>query len=69
MAQYGSTEWSISQGGFGGDLELDPVTGDLLLVQDTPGNPAATTQRITRLLLTNPRPLDVDGNPIGFPDD
>lgn len=66
---YGSVEFSISEGGYGGDFELDPVTSDLLLVIDQPGNPAATLQRLTRLLLTNPRPRDVDQNAIGLPDD
>lgn len=63
-------ELSISNGGYGGDFELDPNTGDLLLVEDTPGNPAATKQRLTRLLLTTPRSSDLGTNdPLGFPDD
>lgn len=38
---------------YGGDYSLTS-TGDLQLVKDQPGNPAATTQRIIFLLLTNP---------------
>lgn len=67
--QTGSVEWSIGQGGYGGDLEQDPITGDIKLVVDTVGNPAATLQRITRLILTTPRAFDSNLVAYGSGDD
>ncbi len=65
-----SVELGISNGGYGGDWQLDPVTADLLLVVDAPGNLTATTQRLTRLLFTTPRSFDLGTNqPLGAPDD
>ena len=68
-SSIGSVEWSIGNGGYGGDLDQDPVTGDVLLVVDTIGNPAATLQRITRLILTTPRAFNSNLVAYGSGDD
>lgn len=54
--------------GYGGDLALTP-TGDLLKVVDTPGNPAATIQVLTRIILTNPMLTNSAGQNVARPDD
>lgn len=38
---------------YGGDYQTD-ASGDLMTVQDTPQNPAATIQRVMFMILTNP---------------
>jgi hypothetical protein len=61
----GSVEVALA---WGGDFQINAL-GDLVLAQDTPTSPAATTQRMIQLILTNPRLLDGNGNPIGRADD
>lgn len=69
MGATGAVELDLAAGlGWGGDLALT-ATGDLLKVVDTPTSVAATTQRLARIILTNPTLLDGYGNPIGRPDD
>lgn len=51
-----------------GDYTLT-ATGDLALVQDAFRSPAATQQRIVRILMTSPILFDDGRNPIGRPDD
>jgi|SRR5579875_471939 hypothetical protein len=53
---------------YGGDLSLDE-TGDLVLIEDDPQNPAATIQRLNRLILQSAILYDDVGNPISVPDD
>lgn len=64
----GSVEIGLGPNGYGGDFAL-LANGDLALVQDAPGSPAATIQRLVRLILTNPRLQDRVGNQTGDPDD
>src|SRR5579875_2187933 len=61
----GSTEVALP---CGGDFTQQP-NGDLVLVTDTLDVPAATIQRIARLILTNARTFDGYGNPVGRADD
>ncbi len=61
-------ELALGTTGYGGGLQLQP-NGDLLKVIDTPGNPAATQQRLARIILTNPLIKDAYGRPISRPDD
>jgi hypothetical protein len=61
-------EIAISNGGYGGDFLLDD-TGDLVLSIDTPSDPQATIDRLTRLILTNANVTDGNGNVIGYADD
>lgn len=58
----------MTNNGWNGDFEID-ATGDVVLVQDVQNNPAATQQRLYRLLMTNPRLFDGSGNPISSGDD
>jgi hypothetical protein len=54
---------------YGGGFSVDS-RGDLVLVQDMPGNPAATIQRLVQLIQTSPRLRDPgSGNFIGRADD
>ncbi len=53
---------------YGGDFTLDEQ-GNLALVIDTYDDPAATRQRITLLVMTNPTLYDNSGTPIARPDD
>ena len=56
--------WLEANGDF---IQTD--NGDLKLATDTPYSSDATTQRLTRLLMTNPRLIDAAGNPISTPGD
>lgn len=60
----GSVEVSLVAGG---DIELQP-NGDWVLAQDTLATSDATTQRLIRLILTNARFVDPNGNAT-MPDD
>jgi hypothetical protein len=53
---------------YGGDFELTP-TGDLMIIQDTPYYPAATIQRVSFLILTNPAIPNINGVGTSAPDD
>src|SRR5580692_7342227 len=53
MAQVGSVELQMTNGGWGGDLVVAD-NGDIALAIDTLANPIATQQRMLRLILTNP---------------
>jgi phage baseplate assembly protein W len=61
-------EIAVGTSGYADDLQFT-ATGDLLVLIDTPGNPAASLQRLARIILTNPTIRDAYGNPIGPPDD
>jgi hypothetical protein len=64
-----NVEIALTNNGWGGDFQVD-ATGDLVLVQDANNNPAATTQRVYRMLMTSPRQVDPDtGDPVSIPDD
>jgi hypothetical protein len=52
---------------YGGGMQF-AANGDIQLVTDTPTDPACTRQHIIFLVLTNPRLIDVNGNPISPPD-
>ncbi|MDE2102101.1 MAG: hypothetical protein KGL39_32950 [Patescibacteria group bacterium] len=56
--------WLLPEGDF-----VIQANNDLLLAYDTSDVSDATTQRIMRLLLTNPRLVGSDGRPISTPDD
>lgn len=60
----GNVEVSLTAGG---DFSL-ASNGDLVLAVDVPNDPAATEQRIIRLILTNPRIQLADGQ-FTTPDD
>ena len=64
----GTVEAYIGNGGYGGDFALD-ANADLLLISDAPGNPAATAQRLLRLMLTSPVGYDTNGVAIRDPGD
>jgi hypothetical protein len=53
---------------WGADFSITS-TGDLALLQDSPASPAATQQRVIRLIQYVPLILDDAGNPITEPDD
>jgi phage baseplate assembly protein W len=53
---------------YGGPITF-AANGDVAMVTDVPGDPAATRQRIVFALLTSPRLLDGQGNPISKADD
>jgi hypothetical protein len=53
---------------YGGGLEFLPG-GDLKLARDDDGSYTATRQRLERLIFTTPIQTDVNGLPIGPPDD
>jgi hypothetical protein len=53
---------------YGGDFQFD-ATGDLLTIEDTPTNPAATVQRVIFLILTNPVIENILGTAVSEPDD
>jgi hypothetical protein len=61
----GSTDILCS---YGGDISFDAF-GKLQTVRDTPGNPAATQQRITVILMQSPRLFDLEQAAVGRPDD
>lgn len=63
--QTGSVEFALP---WGGDFSLTS-TGDIALVQDVPGSPTATVQRVTRALLSCPVLKDASGTIICRPDD
>lgn len=63
----GAVELDLASG-YGGDLSRTP-DGDLLLAVDTPTYPAASIQRLARIIQTNPVVLGSDGTPVGRPDD
>lgn len=63
-----STEVHLTNGGYGGDFVLT-AQGDVQLVSDSNASTVATTERLLRLLLTNPRLFGSSGQPIGRPDD
>ncbi len=58
----------VSGNGWNGDFAIDD-TGDLVLAVDSATSSDATVQRVTRVLLTNPRLFDAAGNPIAEGDD
>jgi hypothetical protein len=64
----GSVDIAMTNNGYGGVM-LMTATGDVQLLVDTPNNPAATLQRIYRLILTNATLRDDEGNPIAPADD
>lgn len=64
----GSVEIAMTNFGWGGQMIMGP-TGDVVLLQDVPGNPAATLQRIYRLMLTSCMTFDASHNPITCADD
>lgn len=69
MAQtYEISVVGVSGNGWNGDFALDD-TGDLVLAIDSASSSDATVQRVTRVLLTNPRLFDNAGNPIAEGDD
>lgn len=68
MGNIGNVELDVSNGGYGGVLTVQP-NGDWLLAQDTPGNPAATLQRVRRIMFYNARLVDANGTPISFSTD
>jgi len=63
-----ANEIALGNSGWGADISIGP-TGDFVVIQDTPGNPAASLQRLTRIILTNPIGFDAYGNGISRPDD
>lgn len=65
MGQIGNVEVALP---YGGDLEAD-ATGDLALLIDLPRDPAATRQRLYRLVMQAPILYDANGAPLSFPDD
>lgn len=65
QAQTGNVEIDLP---WGGDFSLQ-ANGDLVLAIDQPGNPRATTQEVMRLLYTNPRQQDANGNYYSSGDD
>lgn len=67
MSSMGSVEVTVTNGGWNGDFEVDD-TGDLVLSFDTGSVPQATTERLTRLVMTTPN-LSFNGNVIGWADD
>lgn len=65
----GAVEIDIANGlGYGGDFSRTP-DGDLLKAVDAPTNPAASVQRLNRIVLTTPVLIAADGTRIGRPDD
>lgn len=67
MANTGNVEIDLGLG-YAADFSID-ATGDLVLAQDAATSSNATTQRITRLILTTPMLTDQSGNAIGYADD
>lgn len=65
QTQTGNVELDLP---YGGDLSILP-NGDLVLATDLPGNARATTQRVQRLLYTNPRVPNGTGGFISSGDD
>lgn len=64
-APIGNVEIALD---YGGDFSLDEQ-GNIALVIDTYDNPAATQQRVTLMVMTNPTLYDDNGTPIARADD
>jgi hypothetical protein len=59
---------ALGNSGYSSDIVLT-ATGDFLVLVDTPTDPAASIQRLNRIVLTDPLSYDADNNPAGRPDD
>jgi hypothetical protein len=64
----GSVDIAMTNDGYGGVM-LMTATGDVQLLIDTPNYPAATLQRVYRLILTSATLRDDEGNAIAPADD
>jgi hypothetical protein len=63
-----ANELALGTTGYGADISITP-TGDFLVLVDTQDDPAASKQRLARIILTNPIGFDQFGNGVSRPDD